>query len=301
MSILSQTNQESAKFNEDSVKLYAISDLHIANEKNWLKIQGLSPKPKDWIVLAGDLCEKLEDFARCLEFFSARFAKVVWVPGNHELWTVEKENPLKGEDRYFAFVEMAKRYHTLTPEDPYTEFSSGSEKFTLVPMFLLYDYTFRPDSVSDAEAISWAEAAGVLCADEYYLNFNPHVSRKAWSAARVAQTYQRLCAIPREKKLILINHFQLRYDLVTLPKVPRFSLWCGTKKTENWHKEFNVAAVISGHLHLRSTHWRDGVRFEEVSLGNPNQYKEHKPIDEYLRQIVPYSGPTEQVDRWGPW
>ena len=71
--------------------------------------------------------------------------------------------------------------------------------------------------------------------------------------------------------------------------VPRFIPWCGTEKTENWHNRFNADIVVSGHLHVRRTDWRDKTRFEEVSLGYPAQWDQKKGVSPYLRQILPYS------------
>jgi hypothetical protein len=72
-----------------------------------------------------------------------------------------------------------------------------------------------------------------------------------------------------------------------LPRIPRFSLWCGTRRTDDWHLRFNAQAVIYGHLHIPGTRWRDGVRFEEVSFGYPKQRVAERPIESYLRKILP--------------
>ena len=45
-----------------------------------------------------------------------------------------------------------------------------------------------------------------------------------------------------------------------------------------------------GHLHIRSTRFVDGVRFEEVSLGLGRQWSRERGIEGYLREILP--GPT---------
>jgi len=47
---------------------------------------------------------------------------------------------------------------------------------------------------------------------------------------------------------VLINHFPLREDLVRLRRIPRFSIWCGTKATQEWHTRFRAQVVVSGHL-----------------------------------------------------
>jgi hypothetical protein len=95
------------------------------------------------------------------------------------------------------------------------------------------------------------------------------------------------------KSLIFINHFPLhRFPLARLKRIPRFSLWCGTRRTEDWHTRYSVAAVVYGHLHIRATDYLDGVRFEEVSLGYPQQWQQTRGMQAYLREILP--GPVEQ-------
>jgi UDP-2,3-diacylglucosamine pyrophosphatase LpxH len=63
-------------------------------------------------------------------------------------------------------------------------------------------------------------------------------------------------------------------------------LWCGTTRTEDWHRRFNIEAVVSGHLHMRSSRVLDDVRYEEVSLGYPKQWNQRKTLADYLRRIL---------------
>ncbi|MGH9360727.1 MAG: metallophosphoesterase, partial [Thermoanaerobaculia bacterium] len=46
-------------------------------------------------------------------------------------------------------------------------------------------------------------------------------------------------------------------------------------------------AVVYGHLHIRATQWRDGVRCEEVSLGYPQNWEPGRGLASYLREILP--------------
>ena len=84
----------------------------------------------------------------------------------------------------------------------------------------------------------------------------------------------------------MANHFPLRKNLAVLPRIPRFSIWCGTTLTDEWHRRFNIEAVVYGHLHMRSSKVIDGVRFEEVSLGYPKQWDQSRGAEHYLRRIV---------------
>ncbi len=271
------------------MKLFAISDLHVGADSNRAALATLAFHPDDWLILAGDLGETIEQLEAVLSVTVPRFAKVFWVPGNHELWTHASDNTgLRGAAKYDALVAVCRARGVLTPEDPYVEWPGTEGPPTLIaPLFTLYDYTFRPDSVSRDRALDWAMEDGVLCTDEVLLHPDPYPSREAWCHARCDFSERRLGEIPGEYRTVLVDHFPLRRDLAVLPRVPRFSLWCGTTRTEDWHVRFRARAVVQGHLHIRGTRYRDGVAFDEVSVGYPKQWKQQHGLEPYLRQILP--------------
>ena len=268
------------------MNLYALSDLHVGFASNRQALDTLGHHPEDWLILGGDLGESLDHMKRVLDVVCARFARVLWVPGNHELWTHPREG-LRGEAKYRALVTLCHDYGVVTPEDPFVVWEGEGGPLALAPLFLLYDYTFRPDGVSAEGALDWAAEHGVLCADERYLHPDPHPSREAWCASRCRDAEVRLEEAARRHPLVIINHFPLRRELVRLPRIPRFVLWCGTRRTEDWHLRFRAKVVVYGHLHLRATDWIDGVRFEEVSLGYPRHWNAAKGMDAYLKKILP--------------
>jgi hypothetical protein len=134
--------------------------------------------------------------------------------------------------------------------------------------------------------LEWASADNVVCADEALLDPAPYSDRSAWCAARVAKTAARLSALPRESVTILVNHYPLERAHAVLPRIPRFSPWCGTRRTEGWHRRFRAVAVVYGHLHIRRNFEQDNVHFHEVSLGYPGQWDQAASIDSYLRVIL---------------
>ncbi len=268
------------------MRLYAISDLHLGHRENREALKGLSARPEDWLILGGDVGESLEHLEIALDAATSKFARAIWVPGNHELWANGDGEP-RGVAKYEALLALCRSYGVLTPEDPYPVWEGEGGPAVLAPLFLLYDYSFRPDHVSREEAIAWAAESGVVCADERFLDPAPHDSIEAWCVARCEQAEERLLRETAALPVVLINHFPLRQELVRLPRIPRFSIWCGTKRTEDWHLRFRAKVVVSGHLHVRSTDWIDGVRFEEVSLGYPRHWDPEECIDSYLREILP--------------
>ncbi|MCP5046798.1 MAG: metallophosphoesterase [bacterium] len=276
------------------MKLYAISDLHLANKINFQALEALSPYPDDWLILGGDTGETDSHLKVALSLLKPRFKQLIWVPGNHDLWTLPSQpNQLRGEARYRRMVSICRDYGVLTPEDPYVVFPSGGHNYLVVPMFLLYDYSFRPAEIPAEKAVEWAAESGVVCTDEELLHPPPGLTRSQWCAQRCLYTEERLTQAVSEHKgarVVIINHYPLRNDMAQIRRFPRFSLWCGTRITEDWHTRFPVSVVVYGHMHMRGTHYRDGVRFEEVSLGYPRDWTHKRGINYYLRQILPDSG-----------
>ncbi|HEY8020349.1 MAG TPA: metallophosphoesterase [Thermoanaerobaculia bacterium] len=270
------------------MRLYAISDLHLRYEVTRRALQSLRPHPGDWLILAGDVGETEQHLRFALAILERRFAQLLWVPGNHDLWTLPPHpGEPRGVEKYERQVAICREFGVLTPEDPYPEWTGEGPRAILAPLFLLYDYSFRPDEIPVEEAVEWAAEENLLCSDEVLLHPDPFPTRQAWCAARIAAAEPRLAAAAKRAPLVLINHFPLRHDLAVLPRIPRFSIWCGTRATEDWHRRYRALAVVYGHLHIRRTTHRDGVRFEEVSLGYPKDWDESRGIEPYLREILP--------------
>ncbi len=198
----------------------------------------------------------------------------------------------RGEVKYMKFVSLARSHGVLTPEDPYMRWDGQGGPCIVAPIFTLYDYSFRPEHVTREGALAWAEEEGIMATDESLLHPDPYGTRDEWCDALLTRTERRLQEAAGEGlPLIIINHWPLREDLVYIPRIPRFSLWCGTKRTKDWHTKYNAKVVVTGHLHVRRTDWIDGVRFEECSLGYPKQWEDArergKEINTMLREILP--------------
>ena len=275
------------------MRLFAIADLHISYKFNEDELRELRPHPEDGLIVCGDIGEKLEHLRTCFDICTRMFAQVFWVPGNHELYTLPgDETGLRGELKYKECLSIANEHGVITPEDEYVTWQGEGGPCIIAPVFTLYDYSFRPDDVSREKALEWAGEEDIVATDEVLLHPDPHETRDQWCNQLIEKTVPRLeKAAATGLPLIIINHWPLRYDLVRIPRIPRFSLWCGSKQTEDWHTRFNAKVVVTGHLHVRRTDHIDGVRFEEVSLGYPKQWEDArdagKNINDMLREVLP--------------
>jgi 3',5'-cyclic AMP phosphodiesterase CpdA len=270
--------------------VFAISDLHVTHPENRNVVKGLRPRAEnDWLLVCGDISEAIEDVEWVLRLLSERFATVVWVPGNHELWSSPEEGlKLSGEPRYRHLVALCQSLGVITPEDAYPIWDGKGGPVTIAPLFLLYDYTFgRNIAPTKEQALARAHEVGVVCSDEFLLHPNPYASRGDWCHARVRDTEARLAACDTSIPTVLVGHFPLISELTRALWYPEFAQWCGTVRTADWHRRFRAAVVVYGHLHIPRTTWHDGVRFEEVSLGYPREWHRRRRSGDGLRGILP--------------
>lgn len=277
------------------MKLHAISDLHVGFKENREALRALPARPDDWLILCGDVGDTPQQLEYALDVLGRKFRQLLWVPGNHELWTVPRATGTRGAARYAELVELCRRRGVLTPEDPFPVWTGEGGPHLLAPLFVFYDYSFRPDDVPVEQAVAWAQEENLMCADEVLLHPDPYPSFGAWCEARCLESERRLEeALAQHPALptILIAHFPLKQRLAVLPRIPRFMVWCGTRRSEDWHLRYRAAVVVSGHLHIPSTRFVDGVRFEEVSVGYPEQWRARAThrgwrFEDHLRPILP--------------
>ena len=130
---------------------------------------------------------------------------------------------------------------------------SGS--VTIAPLFLLYDYTFRTNSLETKE--------------------------RSPAGARESGVYS------DESILIMVNHFPVIREPAQLLRYPEFALWYGTDRTADWRRRFHASVVVYGHLHISRTAWYNGVRFEEVSIGYPQERRLPGFLSIEFRQVLP--------------
>ena len=245
--------------------LWAVSDLHAAVKANGPQIERIQPQhPSDWLIVAGDVAERLDLVVRVMENLAARFDTVLWVPGNHELFSRSADR-FRGREKYAALVQAMRDIGVLTPEDAYPVFGG----VTVVPMFTLYDYSFRPADTTVDEALAAAAEKNIVMTDEFAIA--PFVDIRAWCWDRLAYTTRRLSRI--NGPTILINHWPLVQEPISRLLLSEIGLWSGTRHTRSWPQRYNARAVVYGHLHTPGVMRVAGVDHVEVSLGYPREWQ----------------------------
>lgn len=267
--------------------LWAVSDLHVAAPGNREVVDELvRPRhPDDWLIVAGDVAERTPTILSTLRDLSERFAQVIWVPGNHELFSRDADD-VHAEEKYDELVEGCRSMGVLTPEDPYPVFAGR----TVVPMFTLYDHSWRDPLVSVERALSAAAGNGVVFTDQVAIA--PYTDVPLWCQRRLGYTVRRLSTV--SGPTVLVNHWPLVREVTSRLRLPEIALWSGSRHTQDWPVRFGAETVIYGHLHIPVETGVDGVRHVEVSLGYPRE-RDHSLDRRRRRDLWPYPVLTEQA------
>lgn len=248
--------------------LWAVADLHASVRENRVRLAELVPDhPDDWLILAGDVAERTAVVVEVLSELNSRYATVIWVPGNHELYSAGGSDAA-GKAKYRELVAALQRIGVITPEDNYPAFGG----VTIVPLFLLYDHSFRPPGTTVAEALQRARARQVVMTDDAAIA--PFVNVGAWCRERLAYSARRLSHTRGET--VLVNHWPLIQEPTLQLALPELALWCGTRHTRDWARRYHARCVVYGHLHIPGTVTHEGIAHHEVSLGYPREWRRRK-------------------------
>ncbi len=265
--------------------LWAVSDLHVAARGNRDLVDRLvrPGNPGDWLIVAGDVAERTSTILETLRALAERFAQVIWVPGNHELFSRDSDD-VHAEDKYGELVKGCQSMGVLTPEDPYPRFAGR----TVVPMFTLYDHSWRDPLVTVERALADAEGNGVVFTDQVAIA--PYTDVPLWCQRRLGYTVRRLSKV--SGPTVLVNHWPLVREVTARLRLPEVALWSGSRHTQDWPVRFGAETVIYGHLHIPVVTEVDGVRHVEVSLGYPRE-RERTLDQRRERNLWPYPVLTE--------
>lgn len=260
--------------------LWAVSDLHIHSPGNEEIVDShvRPPNPEDWLIVAGDIAEDIDSVVRTLAKLQQRYAHVVYTPGNHDIYARSDER-LKGRAKYDALIQAVQRLGVTTPEDPFVRFG----EHTIVPLFTLYDHSWRAAGTTRDEALAAAQQSGVVLTDSFTVE--PYVDVELWCRDRLKYSVRRLANVTGST--ILVNHWPLARETLKNLRYSEIGLWSGTRHTQNWPLRYQASTVIYGHLHIPVEIFVDNVTHAEVSLGYAREWKKTLPprLD---KKIWPY-------------
>lgn len=239
------------------MRIFALSDVHVDYEINvkWISQLSRADYRDDVLILAGDVTHKLPQLAWCLGVLAACFRRVLFVPGNHELWVLG-EDPAKTSLQKFAEVASVAQASGASMQ-PFWH-----ERVLIAPLFGWYDYSFGEPSDNlrdiwmDYHACRWPQGFGPPEVADYFTALNLQLAPS--DAVRV----------------ITFSHFLPRLDLIPNYVSSRHRVLdpvLGSQRLERQLRQLNSTLHIYGHSHINRRVSLDGVTYINNALGYPTE------------------------------
>jgi predicted phosphodiesterase len=239
------------------MRVFALSDVHIDYQVNakWIANLSFEDYRDDVLILAGDVTDTRQLLEWCLSVLAKRFRKVLFVPGNHDLWVLREE---RGMDSLRKFEQL----RTLVEATGATMEPFRRDGVSFLPLFSWYDYSFGEATEElrsvwmDYRACRWPEGFSERDVAAHFAALNePQVS-------------------PDGDTIITFSHFMPRIDLMPgfIPHASRMLYpVLGSVTIERQLRSLRSQIHVYGHSHVNRHVRIDGVSYINNAFGYPSE------------------------------
>lgn len=240
------------------MRVFAVSDIHVDFDENarWLADLSSGEYRDDVLILAGDVSDFIARLEWTLGLLAARFRRVLFVPGNHELW-VTRDVSVK---RYTS-LEKFEHIRTVVERSGASMQPQVIDRVLIVPLLGWYDYSFGSPGTKLLEG--WM--------DYHACQWPAH-----FQVQDVAAHFQALNRPPprHEGMRISFSHFLPRIDVMPtyIPQEKRFLYpVLGSTKLEEQIRALGSRIHVYGHSHVNRQIEIDGVTYINNAFGYPEE------------------------------
>jgi predicted phosphodiesterase len=239
------------------MRVFALSDIHSDHEHNrrWVAQLSHSDYRADLLILAGDVADSLSRLGWTLTQFTQRFAQVLYVPGNHDLW-VHRERAVTSS------LEKYQQVCAVVVEAGASLQAWQRDGLSVVPLLGWYDYSFGEPSTELRQV---------------WMDFHACRWPPGWTESHVAAHFANLNAlphIPATGKVISFSHFLPRIDVMPsyIPAAKRMLYpVLGSWRLDSQLRQLGSTLHVYGHSHVNQRIDIDGVTYINNAFGYPNE------------------------------
>jgi predicted phosphodiesterase len=238
------------------MRVFAVSDIHIDYQENrkWFSELSSADYLDDVLILAGDITDNLLLLQGCFNDLSKKFLKVLFVPGNHELW-VSKDKTMTSIEKYEKICRMAM-------DNGISMQPFHVQSLSIVPLLAWYDFSFAApcikllESWADFRACSWPHPFQPRDVTEYFLKKN--------------ESYLNIT----NQTVISFSHFLPRIDLMPsyIPQVYHYLYpVLGSFLLEKQIRILTPNIHVYGHSHVNRSVTIDAIQYINNAFGYPSE------------------------------
>lgn len=242
---------------ESRMRIGILSDMHVdmnfkdGNRVEDAVIKNIKDNKLDILITAGDVSGDYKKTLYTLEDIQHKSkAKVLFVPGNHDIWN--KENPQK--NTYEIYNELKKFNGNL---------SGGNiiiDDWAFVGDIGWYDYSFGSNEYK-YEDFTIGKAYGRTWQDKKYVDWEMsdiEAADKFYNDLR-----ERMDQV-KDKKIILVTHMVIHEAFIVPDDIEMwkyFNAFLGSRKPLDLARKYNIKYAIMGHVHYRKRKVENGVDY----------------------------------------
>lgn len=239
------------------MRVFALSDVHVdyAVNQQWITQLSAADFRNDLLILAGDVCDSIPLLESCMSTLVGKFARVLYVPGNHELWVHRDQSNGTSLEKFEKVCTVVKNCGaTMRP--------FHWRHLSIAPLLGWYDYSFGEPSADllaawvDYTACRWPAHFSVRDIAAHFLGLNDE-------ALQVTN-----------QTIISFSHFVPRLDL--LPNYVRGVMGflhpvLGSTTLETQIRQLRPAIHVYGHSHINRRISLDNVLYVNNAFGYPHE------------------------------
>lgn len=269
------------------MRIGMISDLHVDTNKTALKenllfsslvADMIKEKGIDLLLLAGDnssnafLSQKVID-----EIKEKSQADLLFVPGNHDLWS--RKNGVSNTRELYDFF-------TSQPENLVGNPRILSEKWAIAGTGGWYDYGYGNHEKYTMEEFSKKQYRFASWNDKQFINWGE--SDREVSKKMLDQLEKDLLSVG-DRHIILMTHVATHPEFVVpLPNkiYDYFNAFLGSSSYESLYTRFSIKYSLMGHVHLRKVVKQDDATFISACLGSKKHWTTKDAREELERTMI---------------
>lgn len=228
------------------MKTAVISDIHIDINEDYEVIEAIAEYVRDngaeLLLIAGDISNHAKESIAAVERLEKESgAKVLYVPGNHDLWDQDKEYG-HNDQIYQMFLEDE---HCLSGKCFETENS-----FILGDV-AWYDYSFGNQSLYTFDEFETMSIGGRTMQDFYFNKWSAdNTGKSAWFVERLKEQLEKNPG----KDIVLVTHM-LSHEYFCVPESRELwsflNAFMGSADLKQLCLDYHVKYAICGHIHYR--------------------------------------------------
>jgi predicted phosphodiesterase len=241
------------------MRVFAVSDLHVDYEPNdqWAKNLSCQDYKDDILILAGDLSDLLGQIEENLNALVMRFKKVLFIPGNHEMWIIRSP---EFRNSIAKFLEVCR----VVRQSGASMECLCTDALTIVPLLGWYDYSFGEPcdklraAWMDFRACRWPSQMNERQTASFFATMNEPLPE------------------PRSATVISFSHFLPRIDLIPdyIPLQYRYLYpVMGTDILERQIRHLGASIHVYGHSHVNHRITLGGVTYVNNAFGYPSEVR----------------------------